>query len=194
MRMGMCDCDSVCLFFVSGWVLGCSLSCISVGPPSNVRHISSPPHYLLVVAVSGLVLGIRGWVLWQAATGSLPGFDVSRGLRSLGPWLDLLGRRRLLAGPVGSLGLLQCGCRVVPLGLSAALLWGVAVVPVVVLLGFLCSGRPSDVYCSDLLSVCLGSKGAGLWLLTLAIAYLYGETLYIQARSHSDPQVFRFRC
>ncbi|MED6243387.1 hypothetical protein ATANTOWER_019423 [Ataeniobius toweri] len=50
MRVGMCDC--VCLFFVSGWVLGCSLSWICLGPPSNVGPISSPPHYLPVVGVS----------------------------------------------------------------------------------------------------------------------------------------------
>ncbi|MEQ2229043.1 hypothetical protein ILYODFUR_014834 [Ilyodon furcidens] len=64
----------------------------------------------------------------------------------------------------------------------------------VVLLGFLCSGGPSDAYGSDLLRICPGSRGAGLWLLTLNIAYFYGETLYTQARSYSDPQVFRFRC
>ncbi|MEQ2253748.1 hypothetical protein ILYODFUR_035575 [Ilyodon furcidens] len=52
MRVGMCDCDCVCLFFVSGWVLGCSLSWISLGPPSNVGPISSPPHYLPVVGAS----------------------------------------------------------------------------------------------------------------------------------------------
>ncbi|MEQ2304618.1 hypothetical protein AMECASPLE_029047 [Ameca splendens] len=52
MRVGMCDHDCVCLFFVSGWVLGCSLSWISLSPPSNAGPISSPPHYLPVVGVS----------------------------------------------------------------------------------------------------------------------------------------------
>ncbi|MEQ2229308.1 hypothetical protein ILYODFUR_017552 [Ilyodon furcidens] len=64
----MCDCDCVCLFFVSGWVLGCSLSWISSGPPSNVGPIPSLPNYLPVVGVSApgvlVVLSIRGWVLW----------------------------------------------------------------------------------------------------------------------------------
>ncbi|MEQ2287300.1 hypothetical protein AMECASPLE_010944 [Ameca splendens] len=57
------------------------------------------------------------------------------------------------------------------------------------LLGFLCSGGPLHVYGSDLLHLCPGSRGAGLWLLTLAYANVYGETLYTQERSHSDPQV-----
>ncbi|MEQ2182077.1 hypothetical protein GOODEAATRI_018333 [Goodea atripinnis] len=90
-----------------------------------------------------------------------------------------------------SLWLLHCGCWVVPMGLSSG---GVAVVPLVVLLGFLYSERPLDVFGLDLLCVCLRSRGAGLWDLTLAMAYFYGETLYTQMRSHSNPQVFRFRC
>ncbi|MEQ2225175.1 hypothetical protein ILYODFUR_014919 [Ilyodon furcidens] len=73
--------------------------------------VSLPPGVLVV-------LGVRGWALLVCA-GSLPvaacwvldpwansglclGSDMSRGLRSLGPWLDLLGRRQLPAGPVGS--------------------------------------------------------------------------------------------
>ncbi|MED6283880.1 hypothetical protein CHARACLAT_013573 [Characodon lateralis] len=106
-------------------------------------------------------------------------------------------RRSLWALCCSSLELLHCGCWVDPLvelGGSPVLLWGVAVVPAVVLMGFLCSGGPLDGYGSDLLHICPGSRGAGLWLLTLAIAYFYGETLHTQTCSHSDPQVFRFRC
>ncbi|MED6293886.1 hypothetical protein CHARACLAT_015183 [Characodon lateralis] len=120
MRMGICDC--VCLFFVSGWVMECSLPWISLGPPSNKGPISFPPHYLPVVGVSacwctcgsrypGLgslvfagslpVATCRGLDPW-----ALPGLFLegggSRGLGPLGPWLDLLGRRWLPVGPVGS--------------------------------------------------------------------------------------------
>ncbi|MED6262039.1 hypothetical protein ATANTOWER_013627 [Ataeniobius toweri] len=52
MRVGMCDRDCVCLFFVSGWVFDYYLSWISLSPPLNVGPISSPPHYLPVVGVS----------------------------------------------------------------------------------------------------------------------------------------------
>ncbi|MED6261455.1 hypothetical protein ATANTOWER_005378 [Ataeniobius toweri] len=134
MRVGMCDCDCVPVF-VSGWVLGCSLSWISLVPPSNVGPISSPPHYLLVAGVSArwctccsrcpglgalvcagslLVAASRGLGPWTQS-GLYLGSDVSRGLVSLGPWLDLLWCRRLPAGPVG---FLHCCCWVVPLGLS----------------------------------------------------------------------------
>ncbi|MEQ2310863.1 hypothetical protein AMECASPLE_013598 [Ameca splendens] len=115
MRVGMCDCDCV--------RLGCSLAWISLGPPSNVGPISSPPHYLPLVGVSarrctcgswypGLgalvcagslpVSACRGLDLW-AQSGLCLGSVMSRGLGSLGPWLDLLGCRWLPAGPVGSL-------------------------------------------------------------------------------------------
>ncbi|MEQ2178557.1 hypothetical protein GOODEAATRI_015299 [Goodea atripinnis] len=59
------------------------------------------------------------------------------------------------------------------------------VVPPMVLLEFLCSGGPLDVYGMDLLRICPRSRGAGLWLLTLAIAYLYGETC-IHKRTHTQ--------
>ncbi|MEQ2257038.1 hypothetical protein ILYODFUR_030323 [Ilyodon furcidens] len=141
MRVGMCDCDCVCLFFVSGWVLGCSLSWISLGPPSNVGPIPSPPHYLPVVGVSarwctcgsrypGLgalvcagslpVAACQGLDPW-ALSGLCLGSDMSRGLGSLVPWLDLLSRRRLPVGPLrwvsalwllgGSPGTLPCSSR-----------------------------------------------------------------------------------
>ncbi|MED6252081.1 hypothetical protein ATANTOWER_006763 [Ataeniobius toweri] len=118
---------------------------------------------------------------------------------SRGPWLDLFGRRRLLLGPVGTLLQLPGASALWLLGgspgtLPCSSLIGVAIVPAVVLLGFLCSGGPLDVSGSHLLRICPASKGAGLGLLTLAIAYFYGETLCTQARSHSDPQVFRLRC
>ncbi|MEQ2223660.1 hypothetical protein ILYODFUR_038909 [Ilyodon furcidens] len=64
----------------------------------------------------------------------------------------------------------------------------VTVVPAVVLLGFLCSGGPLDVYGLDLLCICPGSRGVGLWLLTLTIAYFYGESLY----AHVDSGVNRY--
>ncbi|MED6285976.1 hypothetical protein CHARACLAT_001058 [Characodon lateralis] len=204
-------------FFVSGWVLGCSLSWISLGSPSNVGPISSPPHYLPVVGVFACqcTCGSRCPGLGAlVCTGSLPvaacrsldpwalsglclGSDMSLGLGSLGPWLDLLGRRWLPAVPMGSPLQLPGAAALWLLGGSLATLLCSSLgglVPAVVLVGFLCSGGPLDVCGSDLLRICPGSRGAGLWLLTLATANFYGQTLCTQARSHSDPQVFRFRC
>ncbi|MEQ2302912.1 hypothetical protein AMECASPLE_011518 [Ameca splendens] len=93
-----------------------------------------------------------------------------------------------------SLGLLHSGSCVVSLGLSFALLWGCSGSSgggsprVPVLWGaFGCLGPRSPTCLSQV-------QGAGLWLLTLAIAYFYGETLYTQARSQLHPQVFGFRC
>ncbi|MEQ2227267.1 hypothetical protein ILYODFUR_036004 [Ilyodon furcidens] len=115
MKVGMCDC--VCLIFVSGWVLGCSISWNSLGP-HQMWPIPSPSHYLLVVGISarrctcdcrypglgalvcaGSLLVAVCWGLnpW-ALSGLCLGNDMSRG-----PWLDLLGCRRLSTGPVGSL-------------------------------------------------------------------------------------------
>ncbi|MEQ2297891.1 hypothetical protein AMECASPLE_039424 [Ameca splendens] len=87
-----------------------------------------------------------------ALSGLCFGGGVSQGLEPLGPWLDLLGRGRLPAGPVGSS---------LRLPEASALLFsaGVAVVPAVVLLGFLCFGGPLDVCGSDLLSVRPGTMG-----------------------------------
>ncbi|MED6257701.1 hypothetical protein ATANTOWER_029970 [Ataeniobius toweri] len=153
MRVAMCDCDSAPVF-VSGWVLGCSLSWISVGPPSNMRPVSSLPHSL---PVAGILLvcwwffvsragcfGVCQLTFGRCLAGpgppgsvwSLLGGGVPRGIGSLGPWLDLLRRRWLLARPVG-------------------LLWqppGASALPGSfrrLLLGFPCSGGPLDV--------CLGS-------------------------------------
>ncbi|KAK5622028.1 hypothetical protein CRENBAI_012022, partial [Crenichthys baileyi] len=42
--------------------------------------------------------GLNPWVLSGLCLGS----DMSRGLGSLGPWMDLIRRRQLPAGPVGS--------------------------------------------------------------------------------------------
>ncbi|MEQ2198453.1 hypothetical protein XENOCAPTIV_013116 [Xenoophorus captivus] len=53
--------------------------------------------------------------------------------------------------------------------------------PAVILLGSCSVAGPLDVCCLDFLRVCLRSRGAGLWLFTLAIAYFYGETLYTLA-------------
>ncbi|MED6267246.1 hypothetical protein CHARACLAT_010227 [Characodon lateralis] len=100
MRVGMYDCDCACLFFVSGWVLGCSHSWISLAPPSNVGPISSLPHYLPVVGVSARrcscgsqYLGLGALVcagsLLVALLGLCLASDMSRGLRSLvhGYWI-----------------------------------------------------------------------------------------------------------
>ncbi|MED6250034.1 hypothetical protein ATANTOWER_023533 [Ataeniobius toweri] len=91
-------------------------------PPSNVAPIPSPPHYLPVVGISAPRCTCSSWYPGLGAlvcAGSLPvaacrrldpwarsglclGGDMSEGLGSLGPWLDLLRRRRLPAGPVSS--------------------------------------------------------------------------------------------
>ncbi|MEQ2244159.1 hypothetical protein ILYODFUR_014319 [Ilyodon furcidens] len=85
MRVGMCDHDCVCLFFVSGWVLDCSLSLINLDPPSKVGPISSPPHYLPVVGVSArrCTCGSRSPGLGAlVCAGSLP----MAAFRGLDPW------------------------------------------------------------------------------------------------------------
>ncbi|MEQ2239623.1 hypothetical protein ILYODFUR_006305 [Ilyodon furcidens] len=129
--------------------------------------------------------GLDPWAL----SGMCLGNDVSRGLRSLGPWLDLLGRRQLSAGPVGSS--LQ-----IP---GASALWLLVGFPGTLPCSALghCSS-PGDgssgvpvlwgaLWMSKARISCPRSRGPVLWLLTLAIAYFYGETLYTQAYSHSDP-------
>ncbi|KAK5605131.1 hypothetical protein CRENBAI_024930 [Crenichthys baileyi] len=84
-------------------------------PPSNLGPIPSPPHCLPVVGISAcrctcgsrypelgalvcagslLVAACRGLDPW-APSGLCLGSYMSWGLKSLGPWLDLLGRRRL---------------------------------------------------------------------------------------------------
>ncbi|MEQ2229829.1 hypothetical protein ILYODFUR_022872 [Ilyodon furcidens] len=129
-------------------------------PPIKCGAYFLPAHYLLVVGVSarrctcgsqcpGLgalvcagslpVAACWGLDPW-ALSGLCLGSDVSRGLDSLGPWLDVLGRRRLPAGPVGSSLQFPWASALWPLGFSPAVLWGVAVVPAVVLLGFLSYG------------------------------------------------------
>ncbi|MED6247576.1 hypothetical protein ATANTOWER_008373 [Ataeniobius toweri] len=139
----------------------------------------------LVCASSLPVAACQGLGPW-ALSGLCLGSDVSQGLRSLGPWLDLLWHRLLPAGPVGlslqlpgasalrllggSLGILPCSS----LGeLQQSWLW--------FSWGSCALGGPLDVWGSVLLRICPGSRGAGLWLLTLAIAFFYGETLYTQA-------------
>ncbi|MEQ2300841.1 hypothetical protein AMECASPLE_029973 [Ameca splendens] len=62
--------------------------------------------------------GLDPWTLLGLCLRS----DMCRGLGSLGPWLDLQG---LWARRCSSLGLLHCGCWVVPLRLSPAPLWEV---------------------------------------------------------------------
>ncbi|KAK5612544.1 hypothetical protein CRENBAI_012029, partial [Crenichthys baileyi] len=142
-----------------------------MGYPSNVGPISSPPHSLPVVGVSahrwtrgswylGLgtlvcagsfpVAACRGLDSW-ALSGLCLGSDMSWGLWVHG-WI-CPGCSRLPAGlwarRCSALGVLHCGCWVVPLLLSGR----VAVVLVEVFLGFLCSHGPLDVYASDLLSL-----------------------------------------
>ncbi|MEQ2282057.1 hypothetical protein AMECASPLE_036622 [Ameca splendens] len=119
MRVGICDC--VCLFFCVRLGLGRLPLLDQFRPHSNVGPIPSPPHYLPVVGISArwctcgsrylgfgalvcagslLVGACRGMDPW-AQSGLCLESDMSRGLGSLGPWLDLLGCRRLPAGPVG---------------------------------------------------------------------------------------------
>ncbi|MEQ2282226.1 hypothetical protein AMECASPLE_038382 [Ameca splendens] len=160
----LCGC---CFVGFSGMKLtcgSCSLSWISLGPPSNMGPIPSLPHYLAVVGVSACwcTCGSRYPGLGAlVSAGSLPvavcrGLDpwalsglcleshMSRDLGCLGPWLDLLGRRRLPAGPAdsslqlpgasalwllgGSPGTLPCfslGCGMPGGGFSGvAVLWG----------------------------------------------------------------------
>ncbi|MEQ2296641.1 hypothetical protein AMECASPLE_026716 [Ameca splendens] len=114
-------------------------------------------------------------------SGHYLGSDISRGVRSLDSWLDL--HRRLPAGPVGSSLQLPGASALWLLGGSP---WILSCFPLGG--GSLCTVGPLDIYGSDLLRICPRSRGAGLWLLTLAITYFYGETLYTQARSYSDPQ------
>ncbi|MED6275702.1 hypothetical protein CHARACLAT_029097 [Characodon lateralis] len=145
--------------------------------------MSSPAHYLSMVGVSarwctcgsqclglgalvcaGSLLVAASWGLDPGAlSGLCLGSDMSQGLGSLGSWQDLLGRSWAVGWFPRNSPLLFFG--------------GVAIVPVIILLGFLCSGGPLDVYGSDLLHICPRSSGAGLWLLTLTIAYFYGKTL-----------------
>ncbi|MED6244786.1 hypothetical protein ATANTOWER_024191 [Ataeniobius toweri] len=82
---------------------------------------------------------------------------MSWGLRSLGPWLDLLRRRWLQLSGASALWLLGGSP-----GTPFSSLGGVAVVPAMVLLGFLCSGGPLDVYGSDLIRICPEYRGAAL--------------------------------
>ncbi|MEQ2287061.1 hypothetical protein AMECASPLE_008664 [Ameca splendens] len=149
MRVGVGDCDCVCLFFfvffVTGWVLGCSLSWISLGPP-----ILLGANFLPATLPAGgwslclLVLGVRGRVLWCVLAHSQwlvarawpPGLCLASAWGVVCP--GVLGlwvhgwicsgvdgcRRGLWARCCGSLGLLHCRCWVAPLGLSTALLWG----------------------------------------------------------------------
>ncbi|MEQ2303176.1 hypothetical protein AMECASPLE_013970 [Ameca splendens] len=168
MKVGMCDCDRVCLFFVSGLVLGCSLSWISVGPPSNVGPIPSPPHYLPVVGVSPrwCTCGSRylGWVLWCELAQSrwLLARAWTLGLCRGSPWRVISPRVSGL-WVHGRICLGVDGCRAcglitpAPWGFcTVAARWfpwdspllfsgGVVVVLAVVLLGFLHSGGPLDV-------------------------------------------------
>ncbi|MEQ2283182.1 hypothetical protein AMECASPLE_008618 [Ameca splendens] len=134
----------------------------------------------LVCAGSLLVAASQGLDPW-ARSGLCLGSDMSRDLGSLGPWLDLLGRRRLPAGPVGlslqlpgasTLWLLGGSPGIIPcssLGNYGSHGSGSPGVPVL--------WRPLDVCGLDLLRIFPGSRGAGQWLLTLTFAYLYGETM-----------------
>ncbi|MEQ2233373.1 hypothetical protein ILYODFUR_021072 [Ilyodon furcidens] len=185
-------------------------------PPIKCGAYSLTPHYLPVVGVSARRCTCSSQYLGMGAlvcAGSLPvsacrgldpwtlsglclGSDVSWGLWVHGWICSAIDgcRRGLWARHCSSLRLLHCGCWVVPLGFSPAPLLGDYSTPfggspgVLVLWGaFGCLWLRSPLYLSLV-------QGAGLWLLTLTIAYIYGETLYTQACSHSDPQVFRFRC
>ncbi|MEQ2237973.1 hypothetical protein ILYODFUR_028638 [Ilyodon furcidens] len=201
----MCDCDCVFLFLCQV----SSLFWISLGPPIKCGASFLPATLpaggwclcscgsrclqlgALVCAGSLPVAACRGlgpWVL----SGLCLGRDVSRGDGSLGPWLDLLWHRRVLAGPVGSSLQLPRASAPGLLGGSPALLWrgcgrpGSGSLEVPVLWG------PFDVCGSDLLRVCLRSRRQVCCSSHLLLHIFYGETLYTQACSHS--QVFKFRC
>ncbi|MEQ2241525.1 hypothetical protein ILYODFUR_026280 [Ilyodon furcidens] len=128
----MCDCDCVCLFFVSGWVLDCSFSWISLGPPSNgvsarwyTCGSQCPGLGALVCAGSLPVTACRGLNPWALSDLHLGG-DVSRGLWVHGRTCSGVDscRRGLWARRCSCLGLLHLGCWVVPLAPSPDLLWG----------------------------------------------------------------------
>ncbi|MEQ2282103.1 hypothetical protein AMECASPLE_037082 [Ameca splendens] len=178
MRVGMCDCDCVCLFFVLGWVLDCSLSWISLATLPAGGWCLCPLVYLcsrcpgwgtLVCAGSLPMVACQGLDDWPLL-GHCLGNDMSWSFGSLGPWLDLLVRRRLPVGPVGSSMQLPGTSELWLLGGSpgtppCSSLGGRRSPGVPVLWG------PLDVYGSDLLHICPRSRGAGLWLLTLPVAY-----------------------
>ncbi|MED6234095.1 hypothetical protein ATANTOWER_022212, partial [Ataeniobius toweri] len=128
--------------------LGCSLSWISLGPHqmwglfpprhTTCRWLASLPTGVLVV------LSIRGWVLWCVLAHSwwllagawTPGLCRASAWGVICPGVSGLWvhgwicsgvdgcRQGLWTRRCSSLGLLHCGCWVVPLGLSPALLWG----------------------------------------------------------------------
>ncbi|MEQ2185915.1 hypothetical protein GOODEAATRI_023028 [Goodea atripinnis] len=167
--------------------------------------------------VKETIMSRRDVLLWihngflAAVEDCVPDYDVGRGHRNVyifrllmtgfllfgaGGYLAyrVIRKTWTAAQSIPKLPAMLDGVCLVPLGLSPALVWGVCGSPaggspgVPVLWGpFGCLWFRCPPYLSWV-------QGAGLWLLTLTIAYFYGEALYTQARSHSDPQVFRFRC
>ncbi|MEQ2288205.1 hypothetical protein AMECASPLE_020376 [Ameca splendens] len=91
--MWECVIVTVCVYFVSGWVWGGSLS-------PRPQDYSWPRLGVDVPGVLGLC--VHDWICSSVDD----------------CWRSLWARR------CSSLGLLRCGCWVVPLGLSSALLWG----------------------------------------------------------------------
>ncbi|MEQ2225436.1 hypothetical protein ILYODFUR_017390 [Ilyodon furcidens] len=116
-----------------------------------------------------------------ALSGLCLGGCVSWGLGPLGPWLDLLGRGRLPAAPWGF-----CTVAAGWFPWDSPLLFsgGVAVVPAVVLLGFLCFGGPLDVCGSDLLSVRPGTMGQACGS-SHSLLHIFVEKPCIQKRVHT---------
>ncbi|MEQ2270480.1 hypothetical protein XENORESO_017094, partial [Xenotaenia resolanae] len=133
-------------------------------PPSNVGPISPLSLFLPVASVSA------HW--WFSMYGA--GY---KGMCSLTPHGCLMG-----PGPPGSVGPLLGGG--VPLVLGSLGPWLVH--------GWWWSslGSQTPLDGSDLLCVCLVSWGAGLWPLTPAIEYSYGEPLCTQAHSNIHPRVW----
>ncbi|MEQ2254018.1 hypothetical protein ILYODFUR_038588 [Ilyodon furcidens] len=203
--VGVGNCDCVCLFFFCDRLGLGLLLLLDQLMPSHIMGGLFPPRHTtcrwfesLPAGVLG-VLGVWGRVLWCVLAhswwllaGTWPpglcqasawGGGVSRGLGSLGPWLDLLGRGRLLAGPVGS-SLRLPRCWVVPLGLSTALLWGGGGSP-----GGGSSGVPElwgplDVCGSDLLSVRPGTMGQVCGS-SHSLLHIFVEKPCIQKRVHT---------
>ncbi|MED6252826.1 hypothetical protein ATANTOWER_017651 [Ataeniobius toweri] len=79
MRVGMCDCDCVCLFFVSGWVLGCSISWISLGPHRMWGLFPLTSALWLLGGSPGILPSSSGGGVKVVPAVDLPGFLCSGG-------------------------------------------------------------------------------------------------------------------
>ncbi|MED6232129.1 hypothetical protein ATANTOWER_022038 [Ataeniobius toweri] len=100
-----------------------------------------------------------------------------------------------LAAASGSCGLVAANpwgfCTVAagwfPRGCPLLFSQGVAVVPVVVLLGFPCSWEPLDVCGSDLLRMCVSDQGEQVCGSLHSLLHIFMEKPYIHKRDHTYP-------